>query len=93
MGFGVGENPTPGDAYVAKAGMAAIGYDPNNGYVEHDMFGSGFELHSVFGDLWAHCGLVGLVLAAYLFVFVVRGSPEVSPSRPFPPWSSTRGRR
>ena len=53
--------------------MAAIGYDPNNGYVEHYMFGSGFELHSMFGDLWAHCGLVGLVLAAYLFVFVVRG--------------------
>ncbi len=51
--------------------MARLNYDPNNGYVERFMFGSGFELHSVIGDLWAWCGLPGLALGVLLVVTLV----------------------
>lgn len=72
-GFGGGSVPSMTDLLVAKSGMAALGYEPNNGYVENYMFGSGFELHSVIGDLWAWCGIPGLALAVVLlFFFVVR---------------------
>ncbi|GGM13302.1 hypothetical protein ACFQBY_06410 [Promicromonospora citrea] len=70
-GFGGGSIPSMADLLVAKSGMAALGYDPNNGYVENYMFGSGFELHSVIGDLWAWCGIPGLVLSVVLLVFLV----------------------
>ena len=60
FGFGFGVAPSLHDIAVAKTGMAAIGYDPNNGYVENFMFGRGFALHSVLGDLWAQAGLVGM---------------------------------
>ncbi|MEU4361787.1 hypothetical protein [Promicromonospora sp. NPDC023987] len=70
-GFGGGIIPSMSDLLVAKSGMAALGYEPNNGYVENYMFGSGFELHSVIGDLWAWCGVPGLALAAVLLAFFV----------------------
>ena len=70
-GFGGGIIPSMSDLLVAKSGMAALGYEPNNGYVENYMFGSGFELHSVIGDLWAWCGIPGLALAAVLLAFFV----------------------
>ena len=59
------------DVLVAKSGMAALGYEPNNGYVENYLFGSGFELHSVIGDFWAWYGIPGLVLALLLVAFFV----------------------
>lgn len=59
-GFGAGVQPNLGDILVAKTGMSAIGYQPNNGYVENYLFGGGFELHSVAGDLWASFGIPGL---------------------------------
>jgi hypothetical protein len=52
-GFGVGSVPTAEDVQVAKEGMASIGYQPDNGYVERFMFGGHFELHSVFGPVGA----------------------------------------
>ncbi|WP_022883446.1 O-antigen ligase family protein [Glaciibacter superstes] len=67
-GFGVGVSPNLHDVLVAKTGMAGIGYQPNNGYVENYLFGRGFELHSVAGDLWASFGLPGL---AFVIVCVV----------------------
>jgi hypothetical protein len=70
-GFGGGSLPSMTDVLVAKSGMAALGYEPNNGYVENYMFGSGFELHSVIGDLWAWSGVPGLALAAVLLIFLV----------------------
>jgi hypothetical protein len=72
-GFGVGSVPTAEDVQVAKEGMASIGYQPDNGYVERFMFGGHFELHSVFGDLWAQSGIVGLVFVAVLLGVLVVG--------------------
>lgn len=73
LGFGSGVSPTRADIMVAKTGMWSVGYDPNNGYVESFMFGGGFELHSVAGDLWAAFGLPGLCFAALSVFLVVRG--------------------
>ena len=72
-GYGAGVLPTLSDITVAKTGMAAIGYQPNNGYVEGYMFGDSFELHSVIGDLWANFGIPGLLLAGTVLVLVARG--------------------
>ena len=80
-GFGGGSVPSMSDLLVAKSGMAALGYDPNNGYVENYMFGSGFELHSVIGDLWAWCGIPGLVLAVVLLIFLVARTAVLTTAR------------
>ena len=72
-GYGVGSVPTPEDVRVAKEGMNAIGYQPDNGYVERFMFGGNFELHSVFGNLWAQSGLVGLAFVALVLAVLVVG--------------------
>ncbi|WP_313408306.1 hypothetical protein [Aeromicrobium sp.] len=74
FGFGLGVLPTLNDILVAKSGMASINYDPNNGYVENYMLGHGFVLHSVFGDLWANFGVLGLVLAAAVLVIGFRAT-------------------
>ncbi|WP_454851905.1 hypothetical protein [Promicromonospora soli] len=70
-GFGGGTVPSTHDLQIAKSGMAGLGYDPNNGYVENYLFGTGIELHSVLGDFWAWYGIPGLVLAIVLAVFFV----------------------
>jgi hypothetical protein len=75
-GFGVGVLATPTDILVAKGGMAALGYDPNNGYVENYMFGLGFEVHSVLADLWILCGPLGAVLAVACAIWLVRGTAQ-----------------
>ena len=72
FGFGSGVFPTQHDISVAKTGMAATGYEPNNGYVEVFMFGNGFELHSVAGDLWAMFGLPGLAFVILCVVLTLR---------------------
>lgn len=59
-GYGSGTRINHHDLLVAKTGMASIGYDPHNGYVERFMFGTTYEVHSVLGDLWTRFGLVGL---------------------------------
>ncbi|WP_054010250.1 hypothetical protein [Arthrobacter sp. ERGS1:01] len=71
-GFGVGIVPSLHDIAIAKAGMLAINYQPNNGYVEKYMFGSQFELHSSTGDLWVYFGLMGLVLSAFIIWLILR---------------------
>jgi hypothetical protein len=65
-GLGIGTSPTVQEILVAKAGMTQLGYDPNNGYVEHYMFGELVELHSIIGDTWALFGIPGLVLSGFL---------------------------
>jgi hypothetical protein len=80
-GFGGGSVPSMSDVLVAKSGMAALGYEPNNGYVENYMFGSGFEVHSVIGDLWAWCGIPGLVLAVVLLAFLVARTTVLTTGR------------
>ena len=76
QGFGSGTLPSLDDLNVAKAGMAAINVDPNNGYVERFMFGNGFELHSTFGDLWANYGIVGLIFALTILLVGLRAFGE-----------------
>ena len=73
IGFGVGTLPNLGDILTAKSGMAEIGYEPNNGYVERYMLGGHIELHSLFGDLWAHFGIPGLALAGFILFLILRG--------------------
>lgn len=66
LGYGAGTMATTTDMQVAKQGMSRLGYDPDNGYVEHYMFGTRIEVHSLIGDLWIWFGLAGLVLAGWL---------------------------
>jgi hypothetical protein len=66
LGYGAGVMATSTDMQVAKQGMSVLGYDPDNGYVEHYMFGTRIEVHSLIGDLWIWFGLAGLVLAGWL---------------------------
>ncbi|MFE3999783.1 O-antigen ligase family protein [Nocardioides sp. YIM B13467] len=66
LGYGAGVMATPTDMQAAKQGMSRLGYDPDNGYVEHYMFGSRIEVHSLIGDLWIWFGLAGLVLSGWL---------------------------
>lgn len=74
FGFGMGVVPNVADVNIAKSGMMAINYDPNNGYVERYMFGGGIEVHSVIGDLWLRCGLAGLVFALVMLGVIVFGA-------------------
>lgn len=80
LGFGCGSLPSFHDITVAKTGMTQINYDPDNGYVDNFMFGNGFSLHSVFGDLWASFGLVGLALCLVVLVLVTRRIGSASAS-------------
>lgn len=73
QGFGAGTLLNPEDLLAAKEGMASLNYAPDNGYVEKYMFGGRIELHSIVGDLWAHFGIPGLVLAAMLLSLLVWG--------------------
>ncbi|MFP3466531.1 hypothetical protein [Leifsonia sp. SIMBA_070] len=73
FGFGSGSYASSTQVLVAKQGMMAINYDPNNGYVDNFMFGTGFELHSMIGDLWANYGIGGLLLSVGLLWYVLRG--------------------
>lgn len=67
-GYGFGVAPNYHDLGVAKQALSQINYDPNNGYVEQYMFGSGFELHSIAGDTWARTGFFGI---AFLIICLV----------------------
>jgi hypothetical protein len=70
LGFGAGTLASNTDVRVAKEGMHAIRYDPENGYVENFMFGTKFELHSMFGDLWAYFGPLGLIAACVTLIIL-----------------------
>lgn len=69
-GYGSGVFPTGEQVQVAKQGMVALGYDPDNGYVNRYMFGNGFEVHSLTGDLWILFGVLGLAFAVVLALAV-----------------------
>lgn len=73
-GYGMGVLPNFTDIYTAKSGMERLNYDPNNGYVERYMFGGGFEVHSVIGDLWLRCGILGLAFIVAMLWLVLRNS-------------------
>ncbi|EGF57445.1 Tat pathway signal sequence domain protein [Actinomyces sp. oral taxon 170 str. F0386] len=61
-GYGAGVKPRFEDLWVAKQGMAALGYNPENGYVENFMFGGRIELHSGLMDMWAAASIPGGLL-------------------------------
>ncbi|MCI2956170.1 hypothetical protein MN032_00580 [Agromyces atrinae] len=73
FGMGSGTNANFLDILSAKMGMASIGYDPNNGYVERYLFGGAIEVHSMLGDFWIWFGLAGLALGLMSLVIVIRG--------------------
>lgn len=66
LGFGAGSRLNANDLIIAKSGMAELGYEPDNGYVERYMFGDGIELHSFWADLWSDWGLMGALLGAMI---------------------------
>lgn len=71
-GFGFGTLPNAHEIAVAKAGMAGLDYDPDNGYVDNYMFGQLVKLHSIIGDAWSMFGIPGLVLAGFFLWAVLR---------------------
>lgn len=72
IGYGAGTLPNLSDVLVAKSGMADIGYQPNNGYVENYLFGNQIELHSVLADLWVKAGVMGIVFVILLVLLTMR---------------------
>lgn len=74
FGLGSGTMANGIDLFIAKMGMARLNYDPNNGYVEKYMFGNGFEVHSMLGDLWIRHGIFGALLLVALLVVVALGT-------------------
>lgn len=70
-GLGSGMKASYEDILAAKSSMAGIGYDPNNGYVERFMFGTGIELHSVIGDFWIWYGLAGVAFVLATLILLV----------------------
>ncbi len=73
LGLGAGTLVSYDNLQLAKEGMARLGYDPNNRYVENYLFGNGYEVHSVLGDLWIWAGLPGLALCVVVLVVLVQG--------------------
>lgn len=72
-GYGSGTTPSMFDVLVAKSGMASLGYDPNNGYVERYMLSPSYEVHSILGDVWILYGALGLVWLLITMGFVFYG--------------------
>ena len=70
-GLGSGIKASYEDILAAKTSMAGIGYDPNNGYVERFMFGTGIELHSVIGDFWIWFGLAGVAFVLGILIVLI----------------------
>lgn len=73
FGFGMGTTLDVTTINDAKSSMKLIGYNPNNGYVDHFMFEKGITLHSGLGDLWARCGLLGAFFGLVLLIIIMRG--------------------
>jgi len=74
LGLGSGTLANGIDLLIAKTGMARLNYDPNNGYVEKYMFGNGFEVHSMLGDLWIRFGLFGAAMLIVALVIITLGT-------------------
>lgn len=74
FGLGSGTLANGIDLLIAKTGMARLNYDPNNGYVEKYMFGNGFEVHSMLGDLWIRFGIFGAAVLVVALVIIALGT-------------------
>jgi len=71
-GFGLGAVPTPSDVLAAKGGLVTVGVSPDNGYVDHYMFGGQFRLHSILADAWSSFGWTGVLLVVVIGLLIVR---------------------
>lgn len=85
-GFGLGIKPSYDDERAAMREMHGIDYNPENGYVYHYMFGVGVELHSSTSDLWASCGLPGILLSLMSFFLVLKSMVRNLGSYHLSPW-------
>lgn len=83
-GYGAGSLPSPSQVLSAREGMRGLGQTPDSGYVQNYMFGNGFELHSVLGDLWVLFGLAGMVLAVAVVGYAVMGAAHALSHRVAP---------
>jgi hypothetical protein len=72
-GYGSGTLASHHNFQMALDGMTALGYDPDGRYIQVYMLNRGFEVHSFAGDLWINFGLLGLVLAVALGLYLVFG--------------------
>ena len=72
-GYGSGTLASHHNYQVALNGMTALGYDPDGRYIQVYMLNRGFEVHSFGGDLWINFGVIGLVLAVVLALYLVFG--------------------
>jgi hypothetical protein len=72
LGLGPGVVPSNVDIAVGKSGLSAIGASTSGDYVDGRMFGNGFEVHSLAGDLWVQFGLGGLFLAGLILAVLLR---------------------
>lgn len=70
-GLGPGTVASYDEIQIAKTAMAAIGYDPQNGYVDRFLFGGPVELHSGFADLWMWFGPLGLAAGLVMMVIIL----------------------
>ncbi len=71
-GYGLGTLPSTHDVAVGNSALIRMGLQPTHDGFSHYMFGRGqFELHSIFGDLWAIFGPAGLISAALLVCLVL----------------------
>lgn len=72
LGYGAGVLPRYEDIRIAMDGMKALGYNPDNGYVENYMFGHGFELHSGLVDAWIALSVPGAALTVLAVLMPAR---------------------
>lgn len=70
-GYGLGVRPDTADVKAIKSGFAGINVEYDNGYVERFMAGDSFKLHSIVADLWAYCGVFGLLLCGAIVLILL----------------------
>ena len=63
----------PGISVTTQTIGASVSREMADGYVETYMFGDGFEVHSLLGDLWILFGVAGLLLGLAILAFTVLG--------------------
>ncbi|MGY1769902.1 hypothetical protein [Blastococcus sp. SYSU D00813] len=72
FGFGLGVQPSNYDAFVAESGFYDIGVRPDTDYIQEEVLGGTFELHSIASDLWLLSGLGGLLYVVGMVWVCVR---------------------
>jgi O-antigen/teichoic acid export membrane protein len=71
-GLGPGAVPSTGIIQVGENGIVRAGHSINSHYVTQYLFGNHVELASLFGDFWVDSGLIGLLGAICLLIWLCR---------------------